>query len=81
VHPIAEVNNQTNIWERPRRGILIRLETGTKVIIVKEASGRRRNWHEVLWKSPEGEVFQGVVRKKDLDITSTPEAFGRRFFD
>ncbi|MEJ2595356.1 MAG: amidohydrolase family protein [bacterium] len=80
VHPLARANEETALRERPRSPIITKLSVGQEVIIVKEASGRRRNWHEVLMKDEKGTVYHGVVRKDDLDIVMTPEQFGEWLF-
>jgi hypothetical protein len=81
VHPIGKAIKETAIRESPRSKIIVKMPIGSNVIIVKEASGRRRNWHEILWKNDTGEVFHGLARKRDIELVTTPEEFGNEFFN
>ena len=81
LHSTGTTVRETDIRERPGGNILARMLQGSVVIIVKEASGRRKNWHEVLYKNDTGEVFHGLSGKEDIEVTTTPETFGRAFFE
>ena len=81
IHPIAQVKSETAVREKPGSPIIVKLAPATNVIIVKEASGRRKNWHEILMKDVDGKIIHGVVKKADIEIISTPEQFGVSLFN
>ncbi len=68
VYPIGKTTQTTRLLKKPWGKLLYKIPEGAKVIIVKPASGRRKNWHEVLVKTDQAIVLHGVVRKELIAI-------------
>lgn len=72
VYPVGKADADAPLLASPSGRNLTTVAKGEEVIIVKTASGRRRNWHEVLAKGTDGKVYQGLVKKSEISVISQP---------
>ena len=73
VYPIGTAVAGARLVKSPGGALIATLGEGSEVIVIKAASGRRRNWHEVLVKTGERVVQRGLVRKDQITMTSQPD--------
>lgn len=73
VYPVAKASTGAELRKSPGGALIATLTEGAEVIVIKMASGRRRNWHEILAKTGERTVARGVVKKDQITITSQPD--------
>jgi transcription antitermination factor NusG len=73
VYPVGKANTGAELRKSPGGALIATLAEGAEVIVIKMASGRRRNWHEILAKTGERIVARGVVKKDQITIASQPD--------
>ena len=70
VYPVGKTEIEAPLLTAPSGHLLTTLPKDRAVIVVKTASGRRRNWHEVFAVGSDGKVYRGVVRKTQISLKS-----------